>query len=379
MFKFTEEEEMILATIDEICQEKVLPRAAEIDKTDEFPYDLWKLFADQGIYSLNFEEKYGGIGVSLPCYITAVEKFGRASGSVSMMVAVQSLGSTAIVLFGTEEMKAKVLPNLASGKSLSAFALTEPGAGSDLQRIATTAVRKGDRYVINGNKCFITCGSEADYFTVFAQVPDGDKKRLSAFLVERGTPGFVIGRNEEKMGLKGSPTTQLYFENVEVPETNLIGNIGDGTKIAFAVLNKGRLNTAAQAIGIAQGALDVAAEYSKTRVQFGRPIGEFQAVQIMLADMETDIQSARAMMQKTALLYVAQSPELPKFSSMTKLLATDMVMRVTTNAVQVMGGYGYSKEYPVERMMRDAKIFAIFEGTNQIQRLIIAKLLLDQY
>lgn len=379
MFKFTEEEEMILATIDEICEEKVLPRAAEIDKTDEFPHDLWKLFAEQGIYSLNFEEKYGGIDVSLPCYISAIEKFGRVSGSVSMMVAVQSLGSTAIVLYGSEELKQRVLPHLASGKSLSAFALTEPGAGSDMKRIATTAVKKGDNYIINGSKCFITCGSVADYFTVFAQVIEGEKKKLSAFLVERGTPGFVIGRNEEKMGLKGSPTTQLYLENVEVPEANLIGNIGDGNKIAFGVLNKGRLNTSAQAIGIAQGALDVAAEYSKTRVQFGQPISEFQAVQIMLADMETDIQSARALMQKTALLYEAKSPELPKFSSMTKLLATDMVMRVTTNAVQVLGGYGYSKEYPVERMMRDAKIFAIFEGTNQIQRLIIAKQLLDQY
>ncbi|MDA8235040.1 MAG: acyl-CoA dehydrogenase family protein [Clostridia bacterium] len=379
MNKFNDEEQMILSTIDQICEEKVLPRAAEIDATDEFPEDLRQLFAEQGIYSLIFEEQYGGVGASLQCYCAALQKFGRVSGSVSMMVAVHSLGSTPIILYGSEEMKERVFPRLASGEALIAFALTELAAGSDVNRIASTAVKKGDKYIINGSKCFITGGSVADYFCVFAQVIEAGEKKLSVFLVEKDQPGVQISRNEEKMGLKGSPTTQLYFENVEVTEDNIIGKISDGAKIAFNTLNKGRLCTSAQAIGIAQGALDVAAEYAKGRVQFGKSIAEFQAVQLMLADMETDIQAARALLEKSIEMYEAKSAELVKFSSMTKLLATDMVMRVTTNAVQVMGGYGYCKDYPVERMMRDSKIFAIFEGTNQIQRILIAKQLLSEY
>ncbi|MDL2280658.1 acyl-CoA dehydrogenase family protein [Selenomonadales bacterium OttesenSCG-928-I06] len=379
MYKFNEEEQMILSMVDDLCKDVIAPRAPEIDKSGEFPWDVFKILAEQGIYQLCFEEKYGGAGVGLHCWLKMMEKIAAASCAVSMLVGNTSLGSAPVVLAGSEEQKMKVIPELATGEALIAFALTEPNAGSDVNGIATTAVKKGDKYVINGNKIFITSGSVAKYFCIFAKVVEDGEKKLSCFLAEKDTPGLIIGRDEEKLGLHGSATTQLFFENLELPESALLGKVGDGFKIAFQSLNKGRLNNATQAIGLTQAALEAASVYAKTRVQFGKPISEFQAIQFMIADMEIGIEAARLMLDHSATKYIENAPDLMKYASCTKVFCSDLANKATADAIQIFGGYGYCTEYPVERFFRDAKIFPIFEGSNQIQRMIIAKAVLKEY
>ncbi|MDR3271093.1 MAG: acyl-CoA dehydrogenase family protein [Peptococcaceae bacterium] len=380
MYQFNEEEQMILSMVDDICTDIIMPRAQEIDIQDEFPWDIHQVLAEQGIFSLCFAEEYGGAGVGLHCWLKMMEKIAAVSCAVSMMIANVSLGSAPVVLFGNEEQKQKVLPELASGEAQIAFGLTEPNAGSDIGGITTTAVKKGDKYVINGNKVFITSGSVSKYFSIFAKVigEDGSRK-LSCFLAEKDMPGLVIGRNEEKMGLHGSVTTQLFFENLEVPESAIIGQIGDGYKIVFQSLNKGRLNNGAQATGLVQAALKDATIYAKGRVQFGNPISEFQAIQFMIADMEIGLQTCHLMLDNAATLFEQKSPDLMKYASATKVVCSDMANKATADAVQIFGGYGYCKEYPVERYFRDSKIFPIFEGSNQIQRGIIAKAVYKEY
>lgn len=381
MYQFNEEEQMIISMVDNVCKDIIEPRAPEIDlmAPDEFPWDIHKLFADQGITALPFPEEYGGVGISTNCWVRCLERIAQASAGVSMMIANISLGTLPVLQFGSEEQKQKVLPEVASGEAQAAFGLTEPNAGSDISGIATTAVKKGDNYVLNGTKIFITSGSVSKYFVIFAKVLVDGERKLTAFLAEKGTPGLVIGRDEEKLGLHGSVTTQLFFENLELPESAIIGKIGDGFKIAFGALNKGRLNNAAQATGIAQAALAAAASYAKTRVQFGKPISEFQAIQFMLADMEIGIQIAHLMIDHAATLYDSNSPELMKYASATKVHCSELACKASADAVQIFGGYGYCKEYPVERFFRDSKIFPIFEGSNQIQRMIIAKAILQEY
>lgn len=379
-FELSEEQKAIRDMVRELMEEKVAPVASKIDEEEHYPQELRDLFAENDIFAAPFPEEYGGIGGSVLTMSIILEEVARVCGSSSMVVGQQCLGSEPILIAGSEEQKQRYLPRMARGEIYPAFALTEPGAGSDVASISTTADRDGDEYVINGTKCFCTGGDVAHVYTVFAKTtnPDTGKKELSCFIVERPTPGFSVGKLEHKMGIRASGTAELIFDNVRVPRENRVGNEGDGFKIAMMTLEKTRPTVGAQALGVAQGALDYALEYSKTRVQFGRPIAQQQAIQFMLADMEAQVQAARY------LIYVA-SDKIDKkakdrniFSAMSKLVATEMAVKVTGDAVQVMGGYGYMREYPVERMYRDAKIFPIVEGTNQIQRLIIARELLGR-
>ena len=366
-------------SVERLAKDKVEPRAAQIDAADEFPWDLKELFADNDLLALPFAERYGGTGGEVLPFCVAIEEIARASASASMIIGAQCLGSTPIAIAGSEEQKEKYFPRLAKGEIIPAFGLTEPDAGSDVMGIKTTAKHDGDGYLINGSKRFITHGSVADYVVVFAQTSDGNaKKELSCFIVEKDTPGFKASRLEEKMGLHGSPTAELVFEDCWIPQENLVGKEGEGFKIAMQVLDKTRPSVAAQAVGIAQGALDAAVEYSKVRAQFGKPIAKFQAIQFMLADMETQIQAARQLVYTAADRWDRKDPKRSHFSAMSKLFATDMGMKVTEDAIQIHGGYGYTKEYPVERMMRDMKIQQIVEGTNQVQRLVIARSLLGR-
>ncbi len=356
--------------------EKVAPRAAEIDEKEEFPQDVRELFTANDVFSVVVPEEYGGFDGKLLTQCLAIEEVARVCANSSMLLGNQSLGSSPIALWGSEEQKRKYLPRIATGEILPSFALTEPGAGSDVAAMETRAVRDGDHYIINGSKIFITEGNLAGVLCVFAKVAVDGRDRVTCFLAGGDTPGLVRGKVEHKMGLRGSPTAALSFIDMRVPQENIIGEIGDGFKIALDCLDKGRISVAAQAIGLAQGALDASVEYAKTRVQFGAPIAKQQAIQFMLADMEAQIQAARQLMYAAAWRYDHHTGDLVRFSAAAKLYATDMVMRVTTDAVQIFGGYGYCREYPVERMMRDAKIFAIFEGTNQIQRMVLARTLL---
>jgi len=366
--------QMIVDTARDIAKEQLAPRAEEIDAKHEFPWDIYNLFKEYDLLGLTFPEEYGGLGVPTQTYCDVLIELAAACASSSMIMTNHSLGSTAITQFGTEAQKEKYLPPLASGEKIPCFALTEPEAGSDVNNIKTIAKKVDGGYVITGGKTFITCGSVADIHCVFARSKHGNEdKGLSCFIVEKDMPGVRVGRDEEKMGLRGSATSQLFYEDVFVPDKNLLGQEGKGLLISLACLNKGRMGSASQAIGIAQGALDVALEYSTQRVQFGKPICEFQAVQMMLADMKIDIEAAKALLRNAAEKYDAHTKDVPMYSSILKTFASDMVLRVTSNAVQILGGYGYTKDYPVERMMRDSKIFAIFEGTNQIQRFGIAK------
>lgn len=378
-FMLDEEQESIRRSVRRMMIEKVAPRAAEIDQTGEFPWDVKELFAENGILALVVPTAYGGVDDRLTTYVAAMEEVARVCASSSMILGNQALGSIPIIQFGNEEQKQKYLPGIATGEILPSFALTEPNAGSDVAAIQTKAVPDGDYWIINGSKIFITQANIANLFTVFAKTPMPDgKERITAFLVEGDQPGIVPGKKEDKMGLRGSPTCEVSFENVRVHKDAILGNLGDGFKIAMKSLDKGRISVGFQAIGIAQGALEVARDYSKQRVQFGKPLCEHQAIQFMLADMETKVQTARWLGYYAAWKYDMKHKDISKYSAMAKMWATDMVMEVTTNAVQILGGYGYCRDYPLERMMRDAKIFAIFEGTNQIQRIVIARAMLEE-
>jgi acyl-CoA dehydrogenase len=359
-------------TIRQIVDEKVRPRAAEIDAKGEYPLDIRKLFAEQDILALPFDAQYGGTGTGTLMLQIAVEEIAKACASSALILMIQELGTLPIALFGSDELKDRLLPKCATGEWSPAFALSEPEAGSDPAAMRTTAVRDGDEWVINGSKNWITNSGIADYYVVFA-VTDRESRRLSAFVVESDREGFSVGKLEHKLGIKGSPTGSPIFEDVRVPAANLIGIEGKGLSVALATLERTRLGAAAQAVGIAQGATDYANAYAKERVAFGKPINELQGIQFKLADMETRTAAARELLYKACAMADRNEPGLGKHTSMAKLFASDTAMWVTIEAIQVLGGYGYVTEYPVERMMRDAKITQIYEGTNEIQRVVIAR------
>ena len=379
-YRLTEEHEMLRDAVRVLADERVAPRAAEIDRTAEFPQDLRKLLADHDILALPFPTEHGGLGGELLPVALAIEQLSRACATTGLILAVQELGSLPILLAGSSEQQKRWFPSLASGERLIAFALTEAEAGSDVAAARTTANADGDDYVIHGSKRFISHGSIADLITVFAVTdPEAPRhRRLSAFVVEVPTKGFAVTRLEHKMGIRGSPTAELAFDGVRVPQANRLGAEGDGFEIAMRTLDRSRPGIAAQAVGIAQGALEVATAYARERRQFGQRIGELQMVGAMLADMDAATEGARQLLYKACVEIDAGSPEANRWSAMCKLVAGDAAMRVTTDAVQVLGGYGYIDEFPVERMMRDAKITQLYEGTQQIQRLVIARSLLGK-
>jgi alkylation response protein AidB-like acyl-CoA dehydrogenase len=375
----SDDEQMLIEAIQEIAREQVAPRAAEIDHTSQFPWDMKELLAQQDILAMLFPDEYGGIGSSELAVVMAIEELARYCATTSLILAVQQLGSLPIMLVGNEQQKSKYLPPLASGEWLAAFGLTEAGSGSDAAAMQTFAVRKSDKYILNGSKRFITNGGLAQVNSIFAITdPKVGTRGISAFMVEKDFPGFSVGRIEEKMGIKGSQTAELIFTDCEVPAENLLGREGDGFKFAMMTLDRTRPGVAAQAVGISQGALDLALSYAKQRIQFKKPIADNQGIQFMLADMATKVEAARLLVYNAAEMIDRGEPNFGKYSAMAKLYASDIAMEVTGDAVQILGGYGYMKEYPAERMMRDAKITQIYEGTNQIQRLVIARALLGE-
>jgi alkylation response protein AidB-like acyl-CoA dehydrogenase len=362
-------------TIRQIAQEQIAPRAAEIDRTAQYPHDLRKLLADQDILGLPFEEEYGGTGTGSLMLTLAIEEIAKADASVALMLMVQDLGTLPIKLFGSEELKHRFLPKCASGEWSPAFALSEPEAGSDPGGMKTHAVQDGEEWVINGSKCWISNAGIADFYVVFAVTDRGvsHSRGITAFVVEADRPGFSIGSYEHKLGIHGSPTGSPVFDDVRVPAANIVGEVNQGFKVAMATLERSRLGAAAQAIGIAQGATDYAVAYARERRQFGQPLNAFQGIQFKLADMEARTAAARELTYQASAKVDRGDRDLNKFTSMAKLIAADTAMEVTVEAVQVLGGYGYTNDYPVERMMRDAKITQIYEGTSEIQRLVIAR------
>ena len=359
--------------VQDFAKKEIAPRAAEYDRTEEFPWDNVKGMGSLGLMGLPVPEKYDGAEVDAVSYMVAIEEIAKACAATSSIMSIHtSAGIMPILLFGTEEQKQKYIPALARGEKVAAFALTEPGAGSDASRVSTTAKLDGDEYVLNGTKCFISNGGAAETYSVFATV-DKSKgvKGITGFIIEKGTPGFSIGKKEEKMGIRASSTTELIFNNCRIPKSSLLGKEGEGFKIAMMVLDGARIGIGSQAVGIAQGAYEEALKYSKTREQFGKPIAALQAVNFMLADMAIQIEAARQLVHHAAELKDAGLP-FGKEAAMAKTFASDVAVKVALDAVQIMGGYGYSREYPVERMLRDAKITQIYEGTNQIQRVVIA-------
>ncbi len=361
-------------TIRQIATEKIAPRAADIDRNAEYPWDVRRLLAEQDVLGLPFAEEYGGTGTGTLMLQIGVEEIAKACASSALILMIQELGTLPIALFGSEELKRRFLPRCATGEWSPAFALSEPEAGSDPAAMRTTAVRDGDEWVINGRKAWITNAGIADFYCVFAST-DRENRRITAFVVEADREGLDPGALEHKLGIKGSPTGSPSFTDVRVPEENVIGEVGKGLAVALATLERTRLGAAAQAVGIAQGATDFAAAYAKERIAFGRPIADLQGIQFKLADMEAGTAAARELLsQACAMADRRPRPaDLGKWTSMAKLICGDNAMRVTVDAVQVLGGYGYVNEYPVERMMRDAKITQIYEGTQEIQRLVIAR------
>ena len=380
--RLTEEQVLLRDAVRDLADERVAPRAAEIDRTGEWPDDIRHLLAQHDIFGIPFAESHGGLGADLLTLCLAIEQLSRAFATTGLMLAVQALGAIPIQAAGSDEQQARWLPGLASGERLIAFALTEADAGSDPSGIRTRAVRDGDDYVIDGSKRFISHASVADYVVVFAVTnPDAEKpsRRLSAILVETDRPGFSVTRTEHKMGIRGSPTAELAFDGLRVPVGNRLGEEGQRFAIAMQTFERSRPGIAAQAVGIAQGALEVAARYANERRQFGKPIGELQMVQAMLADMDAQTEAARHLLYTACQEIEAGAPDAARWAAMCKLVGGDTAMRVTTDAVQVLGGYGYIDEYPAERMMRDAKITQLYEGTQQIQRLLVARSLLARY
>jgi alkylation response protein AidB-like acyl-CoA dehydrogenase len=359
-------------TIRQIVEERVRPRAAEIDATGEYPWDIRQLFAEQDLLGLPFPTEYGGTGTGTLMLNVAVEEIAKGCASSALILMIQELGTLPIQLFGSDEQKERFLPRCASGEWSPAFCLSEPEAGSDPGAMRTTARLDGDEWVINGTKNWITNAGVADFYIVFA-VSDTESRRISAFIVEKDRPGFSMPKLEHKLGIRGSPTGQPVFEDVRVPQENVIGAVGKGMSVALGTLERTRLGAGAQAVGIAQGAIDYAVGYARERIAFGKPIIELQGLQFKLADMQTKTAAARELLYKACSMADRNEAGLGMYSSMAKLFASDTAMYVTVEAVQVLGGYGYVTEYPVERMMRDAKITQIYEGTNEIQRVVIAR------
>ena len=375
----TEEQKMIKDLARQIAEEKFKPVRAKMDEKDEFPWEVVKVLRESDMFGIYLPEEYGGLGGGVMELCLAVEEMSRVCGGMSLSLAATALASFPILLFGSNEQKQKYLPDLASGKHLAAFALTEPDAGSDAGATKTTARLEGDHYILNGTKCFITNGSVADIITVIAMTDKSRGSRgASAFIVEKGMDGFSVGKEEDKMGIRASSTSELIFEDCKVPKENLISREGMGFIVAMKTLDQSRPGVASQALGIAQGALDAAVDYARQRKQFDRPIITFQGLQWMLADMATRVEAARALVYSAARTVDAGEKRIAKDSAICKLFASDVAMSVTTDAVQILGGYGYMKEYPVEKMMRDAKITQIYEGTNQIQRDVIGTQLIRE-
>lgn len=376
-FQLTEEQRMIKEMVRDFAEKEIAPRAEEIDASDEFPQDIFKRMGELGILGIPFAEAYGGSGGDYLSLLIAMEEIARLSGSVAIILDAQtSLCCEPIYLFGTEAQKKKYLPGLLSGDKIGAFGLTEPHAGSDAGATRTRAVRDGDQWVINGEKIFITNGSLADVLVVTARTdPDQGSHGISSFIIEKGTPGFQTGRDEKKMGLKGSVTSQLFFENCRIPLANLLGKENEGFKQFLATLDAGRLAISAMAVGLAQGAFDKSVAYAKERQQFGQPIAKFQAIQWMIAEMATDIAAARLMVDRAAWLKT-QGTRFTQEAAMAKFFATEASERVCYKAIQIHGGYGYTRDYAVERMYRDQRLCAIGEGTNEIQRLVISRYIL---
>ncbi|NWF76916.1 MAG: acyl-CoA dehydrogenase family protein [Nitrospirae bacterium] len=375
----SEEQKMIRDLVREIAEDKVVPVRAELDEKEEFPWEIMKVLAQSDIFGIFVPEEYGGLGKGCLELCLVVEELSRACLGVATTYAANALGTYPILLFGSEEQKKKYLPDIAIGKRLVAFALTEPNAGSDAAGIQTTAKLDGSEYILNGTKQWITNGGEADIYTIIAMTDKTKGARgASAFIVEKGTPGFQFGKKEKKMGIRASTTRELIFDNCKIPKENIISKEGMGFIIAMRTLDNARAGVGAQGVGVAQGAFEEAIKFARQRIQFGHPIISFQAVQHMLADMATEIEAARAFLYCGARYIDSGAKDISKVSAMIKVFATDMAMKVTTNAVQVMGGSGYMREYPVEKMMRDAKILQIYEGTNQIQRNIIGQSLIKE-
>lgn len=379
-FELNEEQKMVRDMVRDLAQRELAPRAAEVDRTEEFPADNIAKMARLGLLGLPYPERYGGGGGDYLSYAIAVEEVARGCGSTALIYAAHvSLGCGPLYYFGTEEQRSRWLPHLCSGQGLGAFGLTEPEAGSDAGATRTVAVRDGDYYVLNGSKMWITSGAIADLLVITAKTdPSAGTRGISCFLVEKGTPGFLPGKNEPKMGLKGSVTSALSFENCRVPAENLLGREGEGFRQMLITLDGGRISIGAMALGLAQAALDEASRYAKERVQFGQPIARFQAVQWMLADMATEIDAARLMVYRAAARKDAGVP-FTREAAMAKLYASEVAERAAFKAVQIHGGYGYSREYAVERIYRDQRLCTIGEGTSEIQRLVIARDLLGKF
>jgi alkylation response protein AidB-like acyl-CoA dehydrogenase len=377
MIRLNEEQKLILNTVKDMAKERIKPRAAEIDEKGEFPWDVAQLFAENGVLSPLLPEQYGGIGAEHLLFAMIIEEIAKVCASSANILIAQADGMMPILLGGSDALKQKFLPGLSRGK-IAAFAATEPQAGSDVLAIRSRAVRKDGGYAINGQKCFITLGSVADLICVYAYTqPEKRARGLTAFVVEKGSQGLVYGKNEKKMGMRGAINSELFFEDLLVPQENRIGEEGVGFGNMMETLDSSRMFAAAQAVGLAQGAIDEALAYARQRVQFGRPISEIQAVQFMFADMVAATEAARLLTYQAArFLDRGKKDRISRFCAMAKFLASDTAMRVTTDAVQVMGGYGYMKDYPVERMMRDAKLIQIYTGTNQIMRVVAARSIL---
>jgi acyl-CoA dehydrogenase len=372
-FLLTEEQEMMRRMVRDFAEKEITPYLESMDEGDQFPREVIRRMGEVGLMGIPIPEAYGGAGADFLSYILALEEISKVSATVGVILAVHtSVGTMPILKYGTEEQKQTYVPRMARGEYLGAFALTEPQAGSDAARIRTQARRVGDRYVLSGNKVFITNAGEADVYVVFAVTdPDKGTKGISAFIVEKDTPGLTIGKKEKKMGMGGSNTSSLIFEEMEVPVTQRLGAEGQGYEVALSNLAGGRIGIAAQALGIATAAYQAALHYAKERKQFGNTISRLQAIQFKLADMATEIEAARLLTYRAAVLR-EEGANCKKEASMAKMFASDVAMRVTTEAVQVFGGYGYTREYPVERLFRDAKVTQIYEGANEIQRLVIA-------
>lgn len=372
-YGLTETQGMIRDLCRQIAVEKIKPVREKYDESGEFPWDIIKIFAESDLFGISIEEKYGGMGGGVMETVIAVEELSKICGGIALGLAATGLGTYPIILYGTDEQKQKYLPRIAAGKSLAAFGLTEAEAGSDASGIRTAAILDGNEYVLNGTKQWITNAGEADIYTVVAMTNKAKGARgASAFIVEKGTPGFTFGKKENKMGIRASVTRELVFQDVRIPKENLLGKEGIGFMVAMKTLDKSRPGVAAQALGIAAGALDEAVRYSRERRQFRKPICSFQGLQFMMAEMATEVEAARALVYQAARYIDSGAKNISGISAMCKLFASDVAMRVTTDAVQIFGGYGYMKEYPAEKMMRDAKITQIYEGTNQIQREVIA-------
>ncbi|TRZ48654.1 acyl-CoA dehydrogenase [bacterium] len=372
-YLLTDEQKMVKELAHKIAEEKIRPVAAKYDQTEEYPWDIIKVIADAGLFGLFIPEQYGGMSVGVLNLCIATEEMSRACGGIAVCYAASALGTFPIVLFGSEEQKKKYLPDLASGKKVAAFAVTEPEAGSDASAITTSAKKQGDHYLLNGLKHFITNGGDAEIYVVIAMTDKTKGARgASAFIVEKGTAGFTFGKKEDKFGIRASSTRELIFTDCKIPKENLLAREGMGFIATMKTFDMSRPGVAAQAVGIAQGALELAVKYAKQRHQFGKSISSFQGIQWMIADMATQVEAARAIVYATARMVDAGIKDVGRESAMAKMYASDTAMKVTVDALQIFGGYGYMKDYPIEKYVRDAKITQIYEGTNQIQRNIIA-------